>query len=293
MSSSIIRRRLTRAAPRPTNVAPVQAAAGTARSAASRLPLAAAALILACGGSALLARGALAAAANAAWWRPDDAVAAALMGLGALISAWYALTALALLASALSRVNLGVRTWGAPLLRTLGVGAGSITLALTAPTIANATELLPGTSLADPAWSSENELGMAWTGEPWGGASAPDLAREHSAADLLTAAPVHAGVVVGAPVTPVAVRSATDPEPERAPAPTPVQVTAEVAAPSSSHVVSPGECLWNIAAAENPGASNAWIAARVAQYVAANPVLAANPDLIFPGQVLAIPEVQP
>lgn len=332
MSTSIIRRRLSRTTIADSAAPAAAATAPHLASAAVRLPIVALTLVLAAGGSMLLTRGALAAVTTAAWWRPDDAVAATLMGIGALISAWYALTALALLASTLPHVNLGVRRWGAPLLRTLGVSAGSITLALSAPSIVTAAEFLPAAVSEDPAWSQDEGLGMAWTGEE--SRTIPEaLVRDPSAADLLSTAPSHPVIVMGMPATPVATESdatavtqvpeaAPDQVPEAAPAdatsvapapgpapapapapaeahptpepaPAPAHITPEVPAPSSSHIVSRGESVWRIAAAENPGASNAWIAARVAQYVAANPALVPNPDLIFPGQELAIPEVQP
>lgn len=70
--------------------------------------------------------------------------------------------------------------------------------------------------------------------------------------------------------------------------------TPHVPAPASepaTHTVRAGECLWRIAAAERQGASDAAVAARVRAWVAANPRLAANPDLIHPGDVLVVPDV--
>lgn len=61
------------------------------------------------------------------------------------------------------------------------------------------------------------------------------------------------------------------------------------ASATETHTVVAGESLWRIAEAENPEAHNAQIAERVAELIAANPEVHANPDLIFPGQILNIP----
>nr|NLD41198.1 hypothetical protein [Actinomycetales bacterium] len=59
---------------------------------------------------------------------------------------------------------------------------------------------------------------------------------------------------------------------------------------AEAYVVEAGDCLWWIAEEELPDdAGNARIAARVEQWVDANPELRANPDLIVTGQRLAVP----
>lgn len=64
---------------------------------------------------------------------------------------------------------------------------------------------------------------------------------------------------------------------------------AQASGSSTTHTVEPGESLWRIAAAERPHPTDRWIADRVHAYIAVNPHLAANPDLIHPGDTLAVP----
>ncbi len=62
---------------------------------------------------------------------------------------------------------------------------------------------------------------------------------------------------------------------------------------TTSYTVAAGDCLWSIAQREDPTAGPAWVAARVARYIQVNPTLAANPDLILPGQELTVPQEMP
>lgn len=58
----------------------------------------------------------------------------------------------------------------------------------------------------------------------------------------------------------------------------------------ATHVVVAGECLWEIAEREFTSPSDGAVAERVAEWIGANPGLAANPDLIHPGDVLVVPD---
>lgn len=64
--------------------------------------------------------------------------------------------------------------------------------------------------------------------------------------------------------------------------------------PGGYRVVAPGDCLWDIAAEElGGGAAHSEVALRVRSWIGANPQLAADPDLIHPGETLAVPAVTP
>ncbi|MDO5726418.1 MAG: LysM domain-containing protein [Bowdeniella nasicola] len=58
-----------------------------------------------------------------------------------------------------------------------------------------------------------------------------------------------------------------------------------------THRVAPGECLWTIATTIHPTASVQQRAALVAELVRVNPAIT-DADLIYPGQVLNLPEVR-
>lgn len=77
----------------------------------------------------------------------------------------------------------------------------------------------------------------------------------------------------------------TSPNP-RSEAALPIAATATVA----THVVEPGESLWRIAQAELREPTDRAVAARVLEWLAANPELRANPDLIHPGDELVTPD---
>lgn len=96
------------------------------------------------------------------------------------------------------------------------------------------------------------------------------------------------------------------PEPIPAPPATPEPAPAEPNPSSSnspdpatpvSYVVQPGDCLWDIAeralAQANQPIDAASIAAAVTTWWQANDAQIANPDLIFPGQILTIPIPRP
>lgn len=78
--------------------------------------------------------------------RIDGLVGFALMGVGALVAAWYALTGLGLALEGLFRHGIGIRVWGAPLVRRLGVGL-TVTGFVSSPALA-------GEPPEDLAWGS-------------------------------------------------------------------------------------------------------------------------------------------
>ena len=136
------------------------------------------------------------------------------------------------------------------------------------------TEGAPASSPAEPSPSAEphpevtQEVGK--TLEDSGPASTEPPA--------VPAAPAAAGL----PAAPAAI-------PPLAQAPAGLPAWAFMLAEESVYVVQPGDCLWTIASTELPGASDSALATRVAEYVSANPSLAANPDLIHPGDLLTLP----
>lgn len=188
---------------------------------------------------------------------PDAAVGAGVLAIGLLLALWYAATGAGLFLTALLRRELAVARWGAPFARRLALGAGLGILAVT-PAHADAPDDLS-----------------------WGAVTVT--------AGVPADAPAH-GPVRGLPTQGAA-----------RPADLPVQVAARPADPvptrpapavdegSTTHVVVAGECLWDIAEAELSSPSARAVAERVAEWVEFNPDLAANPDLIHPGDVLAVP----
>lgn len=85
---------------------------------------------------------------------------------------------------------------------------------------------------------------------------------------------------------------ATDPSPESDPAESPAPGRTDPSR-SSTYVVQPGDCLWDIAeralAQANRPIDSASILGAVAAWWQANRALIADPDLIYPGQVLQAP----
>lgn len=274
MSNTIVRRRLPRPTPRP--VASRQS--GTSGPRQLWRPLTALA-ILACGSatSASLGTVAIRSLSSGAWWRLDDAVAGVLAVGGSLIAAWYALTAAAILLRAVARIDIKARTWGAPFIRTLTVGAGSLTMALSTPlsALADSSTSVPyaesGTVMDDLSWN-HNDLDLAWGGV----STRAQVSTRPSIAEILA---VHSNTRDGMPEE---IPDAEKPPP-----------LARSDTHESTHIVRAGESLWEIAAAELPEAADDIIARRVSQYVDANPAVQRNPDLIFPDQIIAIPDLQP
>lgn len=219
------------------------------------VPLAAAALVVSTALTAVLGVQAAHQARTALdSLRPDSVVATVILGAGTLAALWYAATGLGLLVATVGRRDLGVARWGAPVLRRVAIGT-----ALTIMCVGPAQAAPPD----DVAWGSS-----------------------HAAPVAEVSAPAPAGRVTTPDATPTAGVSATA---AAAPVTTP-HVPAPASEPAT-HTVRAGECLWRIAAAERQGASDAAVAARVRAWVAANPRLAANPDLIHPGDVLVVPDV--
>jgi len=187
---------------------------------------------------------------------PDAVVGVAVLLVGLAAAIWYLATAVAALAGVLLRRDLGVTRWGAPLARRLAVGA-SLGMLLVVPAQADTPDDVS-----------------------WGAPSSPVVVVTAPVAAVAQAAVAPAQVV--APEQVATVPEAVQPRAEPAAAtPAPDGVT---------HVVTAGECLWRIAAKDLAARDNAAIAARVHDYVRANPQLAANPDLIHPGDILSIPQ---
>lgn len=67
------------------------------------------------------------------------------------------------------------------------------------------------------------------------------------------------------------------------------QVAKQAGTARASHVVQPGECLWQIARSYHPAASNGEIATIVKDISQRNPAIT-DPNLIYPGQVLTLKE---
>lgn len=98
-------------------------------------------------------------------------------------------------------------------------------------------------------------------------------------------------VVTDTPAAPVPTPTAP-----AAPDPGGAQPAAAASAPlqgGQHYLVEPGDCLWTIAAAElGDGVQDREVALRVRSWIRANPQLR-DPDLIHPGERLAVPAVEP
>lgn len=247
-------------------------------------------------------------------WLPDDAAALALLAFGGMLAAWYAVTGIGIALAPLSRRGLGTTRWGAPFARRLATSAAVLWV------------VNPGTALAageapipdDLTWGGiaysavVPELSSAETPRK---AEAPTLGRVREpvlnggAIPSPTAQPAAAasGSQSDAPVPTGATGNTSDtggtygtsqsaqdqsaPASELAPEPAPEPAPADAAPLPELHTVQRGESLWRIAAAElGNGSSNATVAVRVQEWIAANPELAANPDLILVGQEIVRPE---
>ncbi len=232
---------------------------------------------------------------------PDAAVATAVFAIGLLAALWYALTGLGLLLSQLVRRDLGVSRWGAPLARRLALGAGIGLLAI-GPAQADTPD--------DVSWGAVAALHEARV-PPLVTAPASPVPPLTSATPLPSAGlptraslpessspPGNASLPFGATPPGNAPRNATAPGDATAPVrPGTISVAgpageggeAPPSADATTRVVAPGDCLWSIAAGEFDSPSAATIATRVTDWIEANPGLAANPDLIHPGDVLVVP----
>lgn len=258
----------------------------------------------------------------------DGVVAVAVLALGVSLAAWYALTGLAVLVGVLVRRSLGVARWGAPALRRFAAGTALSAAAFgAAPAWATpdvpddigwgssesvtasleVAALPPDIDSPSPAPVSTPEEGATEDGPPPLATSSPlpevpqVLEEETPATPALTPpseeeAPSFTGDAAppqeGAPVP------AASPTPAGSTPSLPAWVLGQPWTPAAPDVdtdtthytVRPGDCLWTIAAAElPPGAPDATIAERVADYIQSNPELRANPDLIHPGDVLTRP----
>lgn len=228
-------------------------------------------------------------------WRVDDVVGAALLGAGLAIACWYALTGVAILLSALLRTPLGVQRWGAPFARRLAIGL-MVSAGVGAPAMATpAWESLPAASQTDPS-PLPSPLDD-WEPDRPESESPPAT----SASDARPAEPAPPDTPEPGATAPHAATPASGGQERPGDAPTggtgtasPVTSTPSAESGAAAHEVRAGECLWSIAETRLPDdASDARIAVFVHGVVALNPGALIDPDLIHPGQVLTIPEVQP
>ena len=218
---------------------------------------------------------------TAALLPPDAVVGAVVLGAGLLTALWYAATGIGLILAALIRRDLGVARWGAPLARRLALGAGLGLLAIT-PAHAEAPDDL---SWGTVATLDAADLAADLTGD---GAPVPPLAVATPApAFAAVAASVAASVPASVPAAPPATGASV---PAAPPAAAADPVVEPAAGHPATHVVAAGECLWEIVEDHLAEPTDARIAQGVADWVAANPALAENPDLIHPGDVLTVPD---
>ncbi|UFU02173.1 LysM peptidoglycan-binding domain-containing protein [Ruania suaedae] len=196
----------------------------------------------------------------------EQATAAGLLAVGALVAAWYTLSAAAGTACLVVRALGGIwtagersiRRLGAPGMgRLLGAGAGAV---LSAALLAGPAHASPGPVPDDLAWGAT--------------VSAPD--DEEPAAEPAAPEEPAGGIHQQGRLSPPAPGGPSRAAPDRAP---------------GGHQVAPGESLWSIAAdALGPGATTADIAEAWPRWYAANrDVLGPDPDLIHPGDHLVAP----
>ncbi|WP_152192688.1 LysM peptidoglycan-binding domain-containing protein [Georgenia satyanarayanai] len=224
--------------------------------------------------------------------RVDDAVALGTAAGGALVAAWYALSATALVLARLvelstraPRLARGLRAVvtvaGAPVLRraaAVGVGAG---LALAAvPAVAG-----PAT---DDTVPHDLRPGI-------GALSDPGPEPEAPAPEPPAGLPEEPGPETSASAAPRTVAAVTDgSQPAGGAADRPSGGPAAHAPGAAAHVVRPGDSLWSIARSHlGEGASDADVAAEWPRWHETNrAVVGANPHLIHPGQHLLAPETE-
>jgi nucleoid-associated protein YgaU len=141
--------------------------------------------------------------------------------------------------------------------------------------------------------------GLAGLGGPALADSPPDLGWQVTDQVLAAPVPTASGPTAGS--TSSAVLAALASSQARTPASAPVSTPAPTPAPAPTHASAPspdtvvvrrGDCLWTIAAAHlPPGASDAEIAAAWPRWYLANrTTIGSDPDLILPGQRLAVPD---
>lgn len=301
-----------------TGPAATQPRASAALTAAGRALL----LGLACGAAAYaLARSAQASATTG--HGPDALVAGGVLAIGALAAAWLALGCAALLLRALlapvcrmpAALDRVVTRATPRLLRrvvTAGVGAGIAAGALGLPAIAVEAPPPLGWQVTD------GHLGSA-APSPTTPRAAEPTALPPSTATVPAPGPAPDAVLPAATSAQEAVATATTPQPATtttadattttaAPDATPAIASppaasapadaagpaapAPAGAPRATVVVRAGDCLWSIAAAHLPtDASDADIAAAWPAWYAANAAtIGPDPDLLVPGQVLAVPQ---
>ncbi|HZK05417.1 MAG TPA: hypothetical protein VFC82_06140 [Actinomycetaceae bacterium] len=242
--------------PRSTARGPAPVNAGLRSTAGLGIALAATAASFA------LARSAVTLCQSTDYWRVDAAIGLAIMAIGAVVAAWYAATGIGVALAIATRRGLAVDRWGAPLARRLSIG-----LAVTLVGTAGALPAMAVPSIPDDiTWA-----GLAST-------SPRELVDQES------------GLMDDAPAPSETARTVPD---DTATANDQIEIPIEVPPdppPARAHVVRAGESLWSISADELPdGTKNSEVASRVADWVDANPELAANPDLILIGQHLQIP----
>lgn len=217
---------------------------------------------------------------------PDGLVAVGVLGVGALAAAWLALGCAALAAraalaavatvpAALDHVLVALTPRLLRRMVALGLGAGLAAGPLVPPALAAETPPPLGWQVTEPttAPSVTASIAPAVSGpDQVRAAAAPSPARAPSPSSRQSPAPGPAAV---------------DPAPQSPASGGPATLSAGPA----TVVVRPGDCLWSIAAAHlAPGASDADVAAAWPAWYRVNATtVGPDPDLLLPGQVLAVP----
>jgi resuscitation-promoting factor RpfA len=227
-----------------------------------------------------------------------DVVLLAVVAVGAVVAAWYALTAATVVVVALlprtgSALERALRRYGAPVLRRTLLTTAVTGLGVAASLgPAFATTADQGTVPADLGWGAP--LTPAEDGAPPrpaddGVPEGPDEGAPPATGGA-TPPPEQPPVAPPAPApSPAPATPAPSPAPAT-PAPSPAPATPSAAA-SDAHVVTAGDTLWSITAGHLPdGATAADIAGAWPRWYEANrDVVGSDPDLIRPGQHLRAP----
>lgn len=239
--------------------------------------------------------------------RVEDLIVGVLTGIGALVAAWYALSAL--VAAACALVQLCGATWrageailrrhGAPgVARLVGAGAGAALaagLALT-PAHADAPDPAGEPGIAeDLTWAAAADEGASGAGEATPPAPTPTPPPTPSAPSISPrpAEPAEAAEPAELPAGSGATGSgATGSGPSTGTGAGTGTSTGTGDPGDDRYIVQPGDTLWAIAAAHlGPDADDAEIAAAWPRWYAANaPVIGSDPDLILPGTPLSEPD---